>query len=70
MVYEKIDLYEYFGIIRPANAKGYLTVMTHFSRADGILKLRPAMLVITGGGYAFCLTGKTNPLPLLIWQRI
>lgn len=64
MVYEKIDLYEYFGITRPANANGYLTVMTHFSRADGILKLRPAMLVITGGGYAFLSDRENEPVAL------
>lgn len=64
MIYEKIDLYEYFGIARPANGKGYLTVMTHYSRADGILKLRPAMIVIPGGGYAFLSDREHEPVSI------
>lgn len=53
MLIEKIDLYEYFNIKRPTDAAGYLqTYIPHV--IDGMKsKLRPAMLVLAGGGYRF-----------------
>ncbi len=50
MKVEKIDLYNYFNIERKDNATGYLTTYVLDSCIES--RLRPAMLVIGGGGYA------------------
>jgi hypothetical protein len=49
---EKIDLYGYFGINRPSGASGYLNAYI-IERSEEFSKnrIRPAMLVIAGGGY-------------------
>lgn len=54
MIYETIDLYEYFGIKKSETARGFLSVYAHsqfeeFSKG----RTRPAMLVVPGGGYGF-----------------
>ena len=48
---EVIDLYSYFGIEKPEGAKGILTsfIIEDYGFCKG--RIRPAMLVITGGGY-------------------
>lgn len=51
MFYEKIDLYEYFSLPRPANGQGFLTVYCRERYGDLLQKVRPAMLVIPGGAY-------------------
>lgn len=52
MITEKIDLYGYFGVKRKSGAAGYLNTYVP-AVIDGMKpKLRPAMLVIAGGGYA------------------
>ncbi|MCQ2399451.1 MAG: alpha/beta hydrolase [Clostridia bacterium] len=53
--YEKIDLYAYFNLPRPKDADGYLNAYIiddykEFSAG----RIRPAMLVIPGGGYWMC----------------
>jgi acetyl esterase/lipase len=54
MVVEKIDLYSYFNISKPENAKGILTVYALDNYAEHSAKrVRPAILVIPGGGYEF-----------------
>lgn len=49
---ERIDLYDYFKVERPEGAQGYLTtlLLDEYNFVEG--RLRPAMLVIAGGGYA------------------
>lgn len=52
MINEKTDLYSYFGIERKNANGGYLTAYAR-ETVDWLLpKLRPAMLVIPGGGYS------------------
>lgn len=49
MLYEKIDLYAYFGLKRGETARGYLTAYVPERRVAG--RVRPAALVIPGGAY-------------------
>ena len=52
MFCEKIDLYQYFGLKRQGGEQGYLN--TYLPEApDYPTRVRPAMLVIAGGGYGF-----------------
>ena len=51
MTTERIDLYEHFNVPRPENAAGYLNTYVPFAITEIKPKLRPAMLVIAGGGY-------------------
>ena len=50
VIVEKIDLYKYFKIKKPENASGILT--TYILANCYEPRLRPAMLVIPGGGYS------------------
>lgn len=50
MYCEKIDIYKYFGLEKQENADGHLNV--YLPEAPGYpTRVRPAMLVIAGGGY-------------------
>lgn len=51
MFCSKIDLYEYFNIARPQNADGYLNVYVQEKSTFSEGRVRPAMLVVPGGGY-------------------
>lgn len=52
MFFEKVDLYKHFGVKRSDGAQGYLNV--YLPEAPNYpTRVRPAMLVIAGGGYAF-----------------
>lgn len=52
MLCEKIDLYKHFGITRKGGEDGYLNVYIP-EAPDYPTRVRPAMLVIAGGGYGF-----------------
>lgn len=52
MYYEKIDLYKYFGLERKGGEQGYLNAYLP-EAPDYPNRVRPAMLVIGGGGYAY-----------------
>ena len=53
MLVEKIDLYSYFNISKPENARGILTVYALDNSPEiNMKRVRPAILVIPGGGYA------------------
>ena len=52
MICEKIDLYQYFNIARPEKANGYLNTYIQEKSTFVADRIRPAMLVIPGGGYA------------------
>ena len=65
MIYEKVDLYRYFGIERGEQAEGYLTAYVPDSLVPEIkAKLRPGMLVIPGGGYWFRSGREKEPVAL------
>lgn len=62
---ENIDLYSYFGIEKPENGEGVLTTYViqpweDFSKD----RVRPAMLVLGGGGYAFVSNREKEPIAL------
>ncbi|MBR0189316.1 MAG: alpha/beta hydrolase [Clostridia bacterium] len=52
MYCEKIDLYKYFGLERTGGEQGYLNVYLP-EAPDYPNRVRPTMLVIGGGGYAY-----------------
>lgn len=64
MIYEKIDLYAYFGVKKPVNGAGTLTAYCRERTGDLLEKLRPAMLVIPGGGYEYCSDREREPVAL------
>ena len=65
MIYEKVDLYRYFGIERGEQAEGYLTAYVPDPLVPEIkAKLRPGMLVIPGGGYWFRSGREKEPVAL------
>lgn len=65
MVTKRIDLYEYFGLIRPEGAKGYLDVFAYDKTVNyATNRIRPAMLVIAGGGYGYVSPREQYPVAL------
>ena len=52
MICEKVDLYNYFGLKRKSGEQGYLNVYLP-EAPDYPTRVRPAMLIIAGGGYGF-----------------
>ncbi len=64
MIYETIDLYEHYSVPRRGNGGGYLTVYCREQRGDLAKKVRPAMLVIPGGGYEYCSDREQEPVAL------
>jgi acetyl esterase/lipase len=65
MIVKKIDLYEYFKVSRPQGCAGYLTVFTHDkTRNYATGRIRPAMLVIAGGGYDYVSPREQMPIAL------
>jgi len=61
---EKIDLYEYFKVERPIGAAGYLTTLLLDEYTFAQDRLRPAMLVIAGGGYAGVSAREKEPIAM------
>ena len=64
MLNEKIDLYEYFGLARGSANGGYLTTFAVHATSELKPKLRPAMLVLPGGGYMFLSDRENEPIAL------
>ena len=63
MTYLKIDLYEYFGIERIGGAEGYLNAyISHTSNEYCGNRVRPAMLIIPGGGYQMRSDRENEPI--------
>lgn len=65
MKVETIDLYEYFKIERPQGGAGYLTAyIINQSKEFCPNRLRPAMLILPGGGYVFCSDRENEPIAI------
>ena len=65
MICERIDLYAYFGIRREGEREGHLLSYRHPQFAElGERRVRPAMLVIPGGAYAFWSEREGEPVAL------
>ncbi len=67
MKVEKIDLYAFFKLERPENARGYLTTYVLDNCVEN--RLRPAMLVLGGGGYAFVSPREQEPVALKYMEK-
>ena len=59
-----VDLYAYFKVAKPNGANGKLTCYTiiNYDFCEG--RIRPAMLVLAGGGYAFVSSREQEPVAL------
>ena len=70
MLTKRIDLYAHYGIKRPENALGYLNTYV-YDQPDEYCKgrLRPTMLVLPGGGYAFLSDREKEPVAVTYLQR-
>lgn len=65
-----VDLYEYFGFDRPEGGTGYLTCYIQLtSQAISSKRLRPAVLVIPGGGYEHVSPREGEPVALRFLAR-
>ena len=67
MEIKKINLYDYFGVEKPESLTtgGVLTCyLREVSDEYSENKVRPAMLVIPGGGYGFCSDRENEPIAL------
>ena len=64
MIHETIDLYEYFSVPRGKNADGRLTVYKREENGELTRKVRPAALVIPGGGYGYVSPREGEPIAL------
>ena len=63
MISRRVDLYEYFGVPRSEGCSGYLDVYTHDISGEFTKdRIRPAMLVLPGGGYAYCSAREKEPI--------
>lgn len=64
MILEKIDLYDYFKVDRSGVKGGELTVLCRAQSGELKRKLRPAVLVIPGGGYGFLSDREGEPVAI------
>lgn len=64
MYCETIDLYKYFGIARTAGEGGVLTAYIRAASCEGAAKLRPAALIIPGGGYHMISERESEPVAM------
>lgn len=61
---EVVDLYGFYDIERRGSEGGYLTVYARAESAEMKRRVRPAMLVIAGGGYGFISDREGEPVAL------
>lgn len=64
MIYETVDLYRYFSIERKEGRAGYLTVYVRKAQSDLAPKLRPAALIVPGGGYQMVSAREGEPVAM------
>ncbi len=62
MINDRIDLYEYFAIARGKATGGYLNVCMPDKMTEMRKNVRPAMLIMPGGGYAFISEREAEPV--------
>ncbi len=67
---EKVDLYEYFKIPRNGDKGGFLKAYRHSEMPEmGVTRIRPAMLVLPGGGYCFVSQREAEPIALEYFKQ-
>lgn len=60
-----IDLYDYYGQPKPENGHGKLTVLFAHTCSENLPKrMRPAVLILPGGGYAYTSPREAEPIAL------
>lgn len=64
MTVQTVDLYEYFNIPRGNANGGYLTVYARTESKEIKTRIRPAILVIPGGGYSIVSDRESEPVAL------
>ncbi len=64
MIYETVDLYSYFSIERKKGRAGYLTVYVRKAQGELAPKLRPATLIVPGGGYQVISAREGEPVAM------
>lgn len=70
MLTKRIDLYAHYGIKRPENALGYLNTYVYDQSPEYCEgRLRPAMLMLPGGGYAFLSDREKEPVAVAYLQK-
>ena len=66
---EKTDLYSYFGVERPKGANGYINSYIHSFSAYYPTRVRPAIIVIAGGGYSGICEREGEPVALAYFAK-
>lgn len=69
MICKKVDLYEHFGKCRADANGGYLNVYVHASSEEIKPRLRPAILILPGGGYCFLSYRESEPVAIDFYAR-
>jgi len=64
MTVERIDLYKYFGVKRGIATGGYITAYLHAETSELERKVRPAMIVLPGGGYGMLSEREGEPIAI------
>lgn len=64
MLTEKIDLYDFYKIQRNGARGGFLTVYARTESAETKRRVRPAMLIMAGGGYNMLSDRESEPIAL------
>lgn len=66
---ERIDLYKYFGLKREENKCGYLNAFLHGFSKYYPNRVRPAIIVIAGGGYSGICEREGEPIALAYFAK-
>lgn len=66
---EKIDLYAYFNLERPSGAVGYLNTYVLGTYAYCPNRIRPAMIILPGGGYKYRSDRENEPIAVKFLEK-
>lgn len=69
MTTSRVDLYEYFGLKRQSDEKGFLNAYIHGKSTYYPTRMRPAMIVIAGGGYSGICEREGEPIALAYFGK-
>ena len=69
MKVERVDLYDYFGIERKNNERGYLNACLHGYSKYYPTRVRPAIIVVAGGGYSGICEREGEPIALAYFAK-
>ena len=70
MIFETTDLFEYFKFDRGNKVAGRLVAYRHGQMSElNVIKKRPAMLVLPGGGYGFVSQREAEPIAMEFYSR-